>query len=140
MGDAPTPPSHDDHTIPAECDITTLVVDDQEHFRQALADLIASSRGFELVAQASSGEDAVRAIEQRVPDLVLIDVIMPGMGGIAAAREIRARAPGAFVVLVSVDDPLLYPEAAELDGTVACVRKQDLKPSRLRELWEGSRN
>lgn len=118
-------------------DVKVLLVDDQERFRGALRDLIASVEGFELVGEACSGEEATRAVQTLAPQLVLMDVVMPGIGGIAAARTIIDRRPAPMVVLISVDDPSVHPEVDELRASVPFVRKQELKPSRLRELWEG---
>jgi DNA-binding NarL/FixJ family response regulator len=117
-------------------DVTVLLVDDQERFRGALRELIACVDGFALVGEASSGEEATRAVQQLGPQLVLMDVVMPGMGGIAAARTIIDWRPAPLVVLISVDDPSVHPEAGDLAALVSYVRKQELKPTRLRELWE----
>jgi DNA-binding NarL/FixJ family response regulator len=123
-----------------ERDIKTLAVDDHEAFREALRDLIAAAPGFVLVGEACSGEEAVGAFELVSPELVLMDVIMPGMGGIAAARTILSRRPGVVVVLISIDHPRLHPGASALGNAVACARKQDLRPRHLRQLWEMHRN
>jgi DNA-binding NarL/FixJ family response regulator len=116
--------------------VRILAVDDHKAFLEALRDLIAAMPGFVLVGQASSGEEAVRAVEELSPQLVVMDVVMPGMGGIAAARLILTRFPSVVVVLISVDDPALYPGASDLGSAVACERKQDLRPSELRRVWE----
>ena len=116
--------------------VTVLLVDDQERFRGALRELISCADGFELVGEASTGEEAMRAVQRLAPQLVLMDVVMPGIGGIAAARKIVGRRPAPMVVLISVDDLSMHPEAGELGASVPYVRKQDLKSSRLRELWD----
>ncbi len=117
-------------------DVKILAVDDHRAFREALRDLIAAVPGFVLVGQASSGEEAVRAAESLAPELVLMDVVMPGMGGIAATQAILTRRPEVVVVLISVDDPALHPDASALGDGVVCARKQDLRPEQLRQLWE----
>jgi DNA-binding NarL/FixJ family response regulator len=117
-------------------DIKILAVDDHRAFREALRDLIAAAPGFVLVGQACSGEEALRAVECLAPELVLMDIAMPGMGGIAATRAILNRRPKVMVVLISVDDPALHPGAGALGDAVVCARKQDLRPGQLRQLWE----
>lgn len=116
--------------------VRVLAVDDHVAFREALRDLIAAMPGFVLAGEACSGEEGVRAFERLTPELVLMDVGMPGMGGIAAARSIRSSHPGVVIVLISVDDAALYPEAGELGSSVEFVRKQDLCPGKLKRLWE----
>ena len=113
-----------------------LAVDDHQVFREALQELIAAVPGFVCVGEGSSGEEALREVKRLLPQLVLIDVVMPGMGGIAAAREIQRTSPGVAVMLISVEDPLVYPGANALDDPVLCARKQDLGPKQLRRAWE----
>jgi len=119
-------------------EVTTLVVDDQEAFRDALRHLIGASRGFTLVGEACSGEDAIVAVEDLSPSLVLMDVRMPGIGGIEAARSIAERHPEVMIVLISVHgDEELSPELIEQGNPAAFVLKQNLRPHVLRELWDG---
>ena len=120
--------------------MTIVAVDDHEVFRDVLRDLIAATPGFQLVGEASSGEEATRAVDELSPQLVLMDVTMPGIGGIAAARQIVTRHPEVVIVLISVDDPSLHPEVIALGNAVAYVRKQDLRPQKLRDLWRTPAN
>jgi len=120
----------------SEARVGVLIVDDHEVFRDALQELIAAAPGFVLVGEACSGEESLRAIELLSPQLVLMDVTMPGMGGIAATRAILNRYPDIVVVLISVDDPSLHPGAGDLEGAVTCARKQDLRPNQLSQVWE----
>ena len=130
----------EDESYSARGRVRILAVDDHKAFREALRELIAAIPGFVLVGQAASGEEAVGAAERLAPELVVMDVVMPGMGGIAAARTILSRCPGVVVVLISVDDPTGYPGASDLGSAVACARKQDLRASELRRVWEMHRN
>jgi chemotaxis response regulator CheB len=77
--------------------VRVLAVDDHEAFREALRDLIAAMPGFVLAGQAETGEEGVRAVERLSPQLVLMDVAMPGMGGVEAARVVLSRHPGVMV-------------------------------------------
>jgi DNA-binding NarL/FixJ family response regulator len=123
-------------TIPVRVrDVTILAVDDHEAFRDVLRSVIAAAPGFLLVGEARSGEEAIRSVDLLSPQLVLMDVTMPGIGGITAARQIVNRHPEVAVVLMSVDDPSVYPEVVALGHAVVFARKQDLRPPKLRELW-----
>ncbi len=115
--------------------VAIVAVDDHEAFRDVLRDLIAATPGFELVGEASSGEEATAAVDRLSPQLLLMDVTMPGIGGVAAAREIVNLHPDVLIVLISVDDPSLHPGVIALGTAVACMRKQDLRPQKLTELW-----
>ena len=70
------------------------------------------------------------------PDLVLLDVRMPGMGGIEAARRIRETYPGTVVVLITIEDSDEFAEDARASGAAALVRKQDFGPALLRSIWD----
>jgi DNA-binding NarL/FixJ family response regulator len=119
-------------------EVRTLVVDDQEAFRDALRHLISAAPGFTLVGEACCGEDAIAAVETLSPNLVLMDVRMPGIGGIEAARSIVERHPDLMIVLISVHgEEELSPELIDHGNSAAFVFKQNLRPHVLRELWDG---
>ena len=82
-----------------------LAVDDQTSFLAVLRDLVSATRELEAVAEADSGERAIEAARDTEPDMILMDVWMPGIGGIAAAREIKASRPSTLVVLISTTHP-----------------------------------
>jgi CheY-like chemotaxis protein len=120
---------------PAERQVGVLTVDDQEVFRALARLVVEATPGFESLGEVASGEEALPAVDNLNPDLVLIDVRMPGMNGIETARRITAAHPGTVVVLISVEDPVDIPSAAEASGAVALVRKENFKPALLCELW-----
>ena len=117
-----------------------LIVDDHQAFREALRDLVAAAPGFGLVGHASSGEEALREFTRLSPELVLMDVVMPGMGGIAAARAIVRSHADVAILLLSVDDPTGQLGGEPLGEGVAFLRKQRLSPDELRRIWERLRN
>jgi len=116
--------------------VTVLTVDDQIVFRNAARDVINATAGFEAVGDVSSGEEALAAVERLRPALVLLDVRMPGIGGIEAARRIKEVHPGTVVVLISIEDSDEFAEDARACGAAAVVRKQDFGPALLRSIWE----
>jgi len=127
----------DDPRQPAEerTDVGVLIVDDQPFFRSAAREVVGALPGFRALAEASSGPEAVAAVAELHPQLVLLDVRMPGMDGIETARLITASHPGTVVVLISIEDIIGVPSNARTCGAAAVIRKQDFRPSVLRELW-----
>jgi YesN/AraC family two-component response regulator len=79
-----------------------LLVDDREVFLDTLADL-ASAAGFEVVGRAASGQEGCRLHDSLSPDVMLVDVQMPGMSGYEVAEHVRQTRPETNVVLISVD-------------------------------------
>ena len=98
--------------------------------------MIAATPGFEPVGDAGSGEEAVAEVERLHPEIVLLDVRMPGIGGIEAARRITVAHPETVVVLISIEDSAEFAEDAHASGAAALMRKQDFGPALLRSLWE----
>lgn len=114
---------------------TVLVVDDHASFRSAVRRLLATSPDLVLAGEAERGETAVLETGRLGADLVLIDVAMPGMGGIEATRAIKQHRPGTLVVLVSAIRPdELTPEAA-LCGADEVLWKGDMTRKRLEAIW-----
>jgi two-component system nitrate/nitrite response regulator NarL len=82
--------------------IRILLADDHPLFREGVAASLTASAAFDVIAQASSGEEAVEMARSLSPDLVLLDVSMPGMGGIAAAGAIAAALPEARIMMLTM--------------------------------------
>ena len=116
-------------------DVRVLTVDDQAVFRRVAHDVIVATLGFEPIGEAGSGEEAVEAVDRLRPDLVLLDVRMPGIGGIEAARRITSAHPDTVVVLVSIEEPDEVGHAVRGSGAATLVRKQDFGPALLRRVW-----
>ncbi len=83
--------------------IRVVLVDDHPMFRDAVARVLSTERDIEVVAEGGSAEDAVLLAESYSPDVILLDIDMPG-GGINAARAIRAYAPRTRVVVLTVSE------------------------------------
>jgi len=125
-------------------DVTVLVVDDQPPFREAASSVVDRLDGFEVVAEADSGEAAIAIVESLHPQLVLMDIKMggvdgsAGMDGIEATAEITARHPDTMVVLVSTYELSDLPPSARTSGARAYINKDDFGGRLLRRLWETS--
>jgi DNA-binding NarL/FixJ family response regulator len=115
--------------------IRVLTVDDQVLFRRVAREVIDATQGFEVAGEAASGAEGLEAVERLAPDLVLLDVRMPGLGGIEVARRLAATHPELAVVLISIEEPIDMPSAAELEA-IPLVRKQEFGPRLLRRLWD----
>jgi DNA-binding NarL/FixJ family response regulator len=103
-----------------------LLIDDSPTFLQAIASLVRAWSDVELVSVASSGEEGLaRAAEVR-PDLVLVDVVMPGLDGFETTRRLKALPTPARVVVVSLSDQPPYYKAAIEAGADGFVAKGDL--------------
>ena len=117
-------------------DVRVLIVDDQAVFRDAARAVVAATDGFALAGEAFCGETALAAIPVVDAQLVLMDVRMPGMDGIEAARIIEERHPDAVVVLLSAAVPS---ELAKPAGPRQMIAdKRTLSPSLLRSAWHAA--
>ena len=87
--------------------IRILLVDDHDLFRAGMGSILRSQDGMVVVGEYSDGEQAIEAVRREAPDLVLMDVHMPGIGGIEATRKILRIAPQTRIIAVTVmsDDP-----------------------------------
>ncbi len=121
-------------------DVAVLVADDQQEFLDAARELVRATAGFTLAALTSSAEEAVTLVGKLNPQIVLMDARMPGIGGIEAARRIALGHTRTVVVLISIDDVNSLPRSARSCGAAAIVKKLDLRPATLRELWHEYRS
>ena len=114
-------------------DVRVLVVDDQAAYRRALASVVTETDGFVVVGESTTGEDSVSAAAEVQPDLVLMDVNLPGISGIDAARRLTKGPGGPVVVLLSTYDE----DEFDLEGcgASAYVAKAAFGPDRLAEVW-----
>jgi len=115
--------------------VGVVTVDDQAVFRAAAHEIIDATPGFCALGEAGSGAEGLALVEELDPELVLIDVRMPGMNGVETARRLTERHPRSVVVLISIADSANVPSTAAESGAAALVRKQDFSRSMLLDLW-----
>jgi two-component system, NarL family, invasion response regulator UvrY len=119
--------------------VTVLAVDDQSVFLRTARSLIAATPGFEQVGEATSGPEALELAADLRPDLVLLDVRMPGMDGVETARRLASVHPEALIVLISLEDLPDAESSVAAARAAAYLRKQNLSTRALREVWSAQR-
>ena len=120
--------------------VRVLIVDDQEPFRMAARMVVEITDGFEVVGEAETGEDSVRMARELEPDLVLMDVNLPGINGLDATRQILDGQSGPVVVLLlsTYEEAEYAPRAAEC-GAAAYIPKASFGPDRLESAWDAAK-
>jgi CheY-like chemotaxis protein len=105
--------------------VRILLVDDNDEFRRQAARFLAAEPGCNVVAFAASGDEAVEMAKRIGPDLVLMDVSMPGINGFEAARRIKSLSGAPRVVIVTLDGGVPYRTASELALADGFLSKAD---------------
>jgi DNA-binding NarL/FixJ family response regulator len=112
-----------------------LVVDDQKVFRDVMRAVVEATPGLRLVGEAGCGEEALRVLDALAPELVIVDVRMPGMDGLTLTRILLERTPRPVVLLVSAQPPPTQLPAGADGRPVAFASKERLCSTILLELW-----
>jgi DNA-binding NarL/FixJ family response regulator len=120
--------------------VRVLVVDDVAAYLRAMVAVVAETPGFDVVGEASCGEDALVVATQMLPDLVLMDVHLPGIDGVEATRRLLLGARPPTVVLLSTYDNDAGRQFVAESGATAYVNKGVFSPDRLEQAWSGSRS
>jgi two-component system, NarL family, response regulator LiaR len=110
--------------------ITILVVDDHAVVREGLRAFLSVQDGFDIVGEASDGDEALERAEQLDPDVILMDLVMPKLDGVSAMRELRERAPRSRVIVLTsfLEDGRLLPA---LEAGAAGYLLKDSQPAEL---------
>ncbi|MCP4289144.1 MAG: response regulator [Gammaproteobacteria bacterium] len=103
--------------------IRVLLVDDHELVRTGFRHILAGSNEVDVVGEANSGEDALAKIKTSAPDLVLMDVNMPGIGGIEATRKIKRLYPSIQVIVITIHSDTPFPEQLHDAGALGYLTK-----------------
>ncbi len=119
--------------------VSVLAVDDHPRFLEAARAVVEAAPGFDWAGGVSTGREALAAASREEPDMVLVDVNMPGMDGFELAREMRRSHPGTLVALISAQHPDELPRAAGDSIVGEVLPKENLRPSWLAEMWRAHR-
>ena len=118
--------------------VRVLIVDDQAPFRMAARMVVEATDGFAVAGEAETGEESVTMAAELGPDLVLMDVNLPGINGLDATRQILATpAPPVVLLLSTYEEEEYAPRAAEC-GAAAYIPKAAFGPDRLEEAWSAA--
>ncbi|MFF2888944.1 response regulator [Paenibacillus sp. NPDC057967] len=88
--------------------VRVLIVDDHPHGREGIREILSGDDLFEAVGEASSGEEAIALASDLLPDLVLMDIRMPGMGGLEATYRLKLLLPSLKIIMVTVSDDITH--------------------------------
>jgi len=109
-----------------------LIVDDNERVRRGIAGVISYEKDWQLCGEARDGAEALEMTRLLLPDLVLLDVSMPGMDGLETARRLRHEHPSVKILILSQHDPeQLLPQALDA-GANGCVDKSRISSDLVR--------
>jgi DNA-binding NarL/FixJ family response regulator len=118
--------------------VRVLIVDDQEPFRMAARMVVEATDGFDVVGEVETGEDAVATAEELDPDLVLMDVNLPGINGLEATRRILEHSRRVVILVLSTYEEAEYAPRAAESGAAGYIPKSAFGPDRLAEAWEAA--
>jgi two-component system, NarL family, response regulator NreC len=103
-----------------------LIADDNEWVRRGVMNILAPVPHCEVCGEAKDGAEAVQRAAELLPDLVLLDVSMPGLNGLDVARLLREKVPATKILIMSQHDPALLLSRAIEAGAHACIDKNHL--------------
>ncbi len=115
--------------------VRVLIVDDLEPFRSAARAVVQATPGFEVAGEVETGEESIDTARALRPDLVLMDVNLPGIGGVEATRRILADSLDTVVLLLSTRDGDEVGSLAADCGAAAYIAKSVFSPQSLTQAW-----
>jgi len=116
--------------------VRVLIADDHRLFAEALRAILSADERIEVVGLAADGEEAVRRADELHPDVVLMDISMPGVDGIEATRRIRTSQPDSQVLIVTGSDARQDVDAARTAGAAGYVTKDRIAAELIGAIFE----
>ena len=107
--------------------VTVLVADGHEEIREAMCEYLNRIQGIHVVAEALNGFEVIAKVERLKPDILLLDVALPGLNGIETARIVKRRFASTKVYLSTLFDEALYEKEAHRVGAEGIISKSQLK-------------
>jgi len=115
--------------------VRVVIVDDQLPFRRAAQAVVESTDEFTVVGAVETAEECLAQIADTRPDLILMDINLPGIDGVEASRRLRIDHPAVAVILLSSYDEAEFADLTDDCGAAAYVPKSMFGPDRLDEVW-----
>jgi DNA-binding NarL/FixJ family response regulator len=115
--------------------VQVLICDDQEAFRAAAREVVNATDGFEVVGETETGEESIVAAGRLRPNLVLMDVHLPGIDGLEASRRIKAQRAEVVVLLLSTYDSEDFATRIAESGASAFIAKGSFGSDSLSDAW-----
>jgi DNA-binding NarL/FixJ family response regulator len=118
-----------------------LIADDNEMVRGRLTAILSSLPNCEVCGQAKDGQEAIQRAAELLPDLILLDICMPGLSGLEATRLLRHKVPHAKILIMTQHDPVPFSACALEAGANACIEKIRLGtelPALIKSITESS--
>jgi len=113
--------------------VRIVVADDHALVREGIRRVLDEEPGFEVVAEVADGESALRRVSELEPDVVVLDISMPGLSGLDVARRLREEHPGVRALILSMHDDTEYVLRAVRAGAAGYLLKDDAGPQLLRQ-------
>jgi len=124
--------------------IQVVIVDDHEIVRAALAELLNKSKDISVVAEASTGEETLKIVRETQPDVILLDITMPGIGGLETVHRLKHFAPNIKVIILTTHDNPPYPDQflnkARVDGYLLKNCDTEELCTAIRTVYKGKRH
>ncbi len=114
--------------------IKVLIVDDNAKFKKSVKNLLSNALDLEVIGEARDGKEAILKAKELKPDIVLMDVRMPEMGGIEATRRISQIMPEVKVIILTIYDIDEYKDAATNSGALGFVLKKSMRDNLIQSI------